>query len=179
MIIETGANGLNLLIPLLSFSVNVTFQVFLFRSRFCGLLKSEYIGFALGLVLLSLQISLHPMPLELTLDLLAVAIVSVLVFCGLSYCYFHFINLCTTARRIRLVRDLFASPDGLTLDQILENYNAQDMLSKRIQRLLNSGQIVEQNGRYFVSKHLVLFAAWLMVILKFIFLGKGSEYDSN
>ena len=178
MIIETGANGFNLLIPLLSFSVNVTLQAFLFRSRSCGLLKSEYIGFTLGLVLLlSLQISLHPMLLALTLDALAIVIVNLLIFCGLSYCYFHFINLCTTARRIRLVRDLFASPDGLTLDQILENYNAQDMLSKRIQRLLNSGQIVEQNGRYFVSKHLVLFAAWLMAILKFVFLGKGSEYD--
>jgi hypothetical protein len=117
------------------------------------------------------------MLLALTLDALAIVIVNLLIFCGLSYCYFHFINLCTTARRIRLVRDLFASPSGLTLDQILENYNAQDMLSKRIQRLLNSGQIVEQNGRYFASKHLVLFAAWLMVVLKFIFLGKGSEYD--
>ena len=80
MIIETGANGFNLLIPLLSFSVNVTFQAFLFRSRSCGLLKSEYIGFTLGLVLLlSLQISLHPMLLELTLDALAIVIVNLLI----------------------------------------------------------------------------------------------------
>ena len=93
MIIETGANGFNLLIPLLSFSVNVTLQAFLFRSRSCGLLKSEYIGFTLGLVLLlSLQISLHPMLLALTLDALAIVIVNLLIFCGLSYCYFHFIN---------------------------------------------------------------------------------------
>ena len=108
---------------------------------------------------------------------MSIAAANLLVYSALSYCYFHFINLCLTARRIRLVRDLFGAPGGLTLAQILESYNARDMVKKRVQRLLGSGQIVEQNGRYFVGKPVILFAARIMVILKFIFLGKGSEYD--
>ena len=176
---ETWAGWFNLLIPLFSFTGNVLFQVLWFRSRpDHGLLKSEYLGFAVGLALfLGLQPSSHTIYSQSPVDALSIAVANLLVYSALSYCYFHFINLCLTARRIRLIRDLFVAPDGLTLDQILENYNARDILAKRIQRLLGSGQIVEQNGRYLVGKPAVLFAAWFMVILKFIFLGKGSEYD--
>ena len=169
----------NLFIPLLSFSGNIVFQVLWFRSRpNYGLLKSEYLSFAVGLAIIAgLQIfsnATYPQSLK---DMWSISIFNLLIYGALSYCYFHFINLCLTARRIRLVRDLYAATNGLTLDQLLENYNSRVMVERRTERLLNSGQIFEQNGRYFIGKPMVLFAAWVMVILKFIFLGKGSEYD--
>jgi len=95
----------------------------------------------------------------------------------LSYCYFHFINLCLTARRIRLVRDIYKSANGLTISEILERYNAKSMIQIRLKRLLASGQIVFLNGKYYVGKPIVLFAAKCMVALKQLFLGKKSEYD--
>jgi hypothetical protein len=177
--VKIAVTWFNLFIPLLSFSGNVVFQVLWFRSRpNYGLLNSEYLSFTVGLVIIaSLQIFLNvTYPQSLT-DMWSVSIFNLLIYGGLSYCYFHFINLCLTARRIRLVRDLYGKPNGLTLDQLLENYNSRVMVERRTARLLNSGQIFEKNGRYFIGKPMVLFAAWVMVILKFIFLGKGSEYD--
>tara|TARA_B100000959_G_C14929229_1_gene602869 strand:- start:325 stop:855 length:531 start_codon:yes stop_codon:yes gene_type:complete len=175
-----GLNGawLILFIPVLSFVVNILFQIIWCRFKAGGgLLKSEYLGCLWGLITLFLM---HIYPYEnqksSSMDILFIT-TNFLIYLALSYCYFHFINLCLTARRIRLVRDLFASGNGLTLNEIQKNYNASEMLKKRTRRLLNSGQILEINGRYFIGKPMMLFAAWSLVRLKFIFLGKGSEYD--
>ena len=169
----------NLFIPLLSYMGNVGFQVLWFRSRpNYGLLRSEYLSFAVGLaIVVGLQIFSNTTYPKSFADMWSISIFNLLIYGALSYCYFHFINLCLTARRIRLVRDLYAATNGLTLDQVLENYNSRVMVERRTERLLNSGQIFEKNGRYFIGKPMVLFAAWVMIILKFIFLGKGSEYD--
>ena len=169
----------NLVIPLLSFTVNGLFQVVWYRLRAeDGLLKSECLGFVWGLLFFFIMhISSYVSDRNTSLDIFFIIIANFLIYLTLSYCYFHFINLCLTARRIRLVRDLFDSLNGLTLDEILKNYNASKILEKRTRRLLNSGQIFERNGRYFIGNPMMLFAAYSLVLLKLVFLGKGSEYD--
>ena len=91
--------------------------------------------------------------------------------------YFHFINLGETARRIRILRELHEPPDGLTLDGLLARYNAQEIIERRISRLIETHQIVLRDGRYFIGKPFVLWMARSLVVLKFILLGKHSEFD--
>ncbi len=174
-----NANWFNLMLPLFSFLINVISQILIFRmnSNF-GLLKSEYVGFIAGLITLIL---LHSYSFaeyfQPAADICPITIANLLIYGSLSYCYFHFINLCLTARRIRLVRDIYKSANGLTISEILERYNAKSMIQIRLKRLLASGQIIFLNGEYYVGKPIVLFAAKCMVALKQLFLGRKSEYD--
>lgn len=174
-----NANWLNLMLPLFSFLINVISQILIFRinSNF-GLLKSEYVGFVAGLItLVFLQAYSFAEYFQPAADICPITIANLLIYGSLGYGYFHFINLCLTARRIRLVRDIYKSANGLTISEILERYNAKNMVQIRLKRLLDSGQIVFLNGKYYVGKPIVLFAAKCMVALKQLFLGRRSEYD--
>ena len=143
-----------------------------------GLLKSEYVGFIAGLITL---VFLHAYSFaeyfQPAADICPITIVNLLIYGSLGYCHFHFINLCLTARRIRLVRDIYKSANGLTISEILERYNAKNMVQIRLKRLLDSGQIVFLDGKYYIGKPFILFAANCMVALKQLFLGKRSGYD--
>jgi hypothetical protein len=159
--------------------INAFSQVLIFRTKpSFGLLKSEYVGFASGLIMLALlhaySFTQYLQPLE---DIPLILLANLLIYGALGYCYFHFINLCLTARRIRLVRDLYKSVNGLSITEILEGYNAKIMVQIRLKRLLDSGQIVFVDGKYHIGKPIILFAATCMVALKKLFLGKRSEYD--
>ncbi|NIP99144.1 MAG: hypothetical protein GWM98_01035, partial [Nitrospinaceae bacterium] len=81
---------------------------------------------------------------------------NLLIFAALGYCYFHFVNLGETARRIRIVRELEESPDGLTLPQLLERYNARMILRVRVRRLVDNGQLILREGRYFIGNPTLL-----------------------
>ncbi len=70
----------------------------------------------------------------------------------LAYCYFIFFTMGETARRIRI---LLAYYEG----QILTGYGPGAMVETRIQRLLDMGAIREQNGRYFLNRGWLSFAA--------------------
>ncbi|MBI5872810.1 MAG: hypothetical protein HZB36_01530 [Candidatus Omnitrophica bacterium] len=98
-----------------------------------------------------------------------------LTYIFLSYGYFHFVNLGETARRIRLLRELMDSEGGLTLDQIGSRYNAQEILSRRLERLVKNGQVVLKDGRCFIAKPTVLFIAKMMLFLKHLLLERGGS----
>ena len=101
----------------------------------------------------------------------------ILCYGAFGYCYFHFINLGETARRIRLVRELYESPDGLSEADLLRRYNSREILAARMSRLLANGQIISRGGRYFTGKPIVLLIARLMALMKLLVTGKKSEFD--
>jgi len=69
-----------------------------------------------------------------------------MVICN-SYIGFHLDNMAETARRIRLLRELHGSDDGLTREALLVAYSPQEVFELRIRRLKLAGQCVEENGR--------------------------------
>ena len=165
--------------PVIGLAVNVSIQVLSFRCwPGLGLLKSVFLGFGASLLylvgsdyFLLVESSSRPMDAFL-LDLAANVIT-----CGaLGYCYFHFINLGETGRRIRIVRELL-SADGLTLQELLQLYNTSDMVEIRLARLLNNGQIAEREGKLIIKNQFLLRASQVMVLMKRIILGKTSEFD--
>ena len=170
---------LEVLSPVIGLVINVLFQVLGVRYiANIGLLKSIFLGFAVGLFsVITLEAYGFFTMSKSEQDFIAIIIVNLVTYSALGYCYFHFLNLGETARRIRIVRELYDSEGGLSLDGILARYSALDIVQKRVERLLNNGQISEKNGRYYVGSPVMLIMAKIMVAMKLIFLGKKSEFD--
>ena len=102
---------------------------------------------------------------------------NLLIYGAFCYVYFHWNNMGETARRIRLLRELDAAPDGLTQAELLDRYPAREILQRRLMRLIDGGQIVEREGRLALSGRLILFSARLVGLAKKIVLGRHSELD--
>ena len=157
-----------LLIPILGLAINVICQVFSFRCiNNKGLLKSVYLGFSAGLVFILfcefIVFFLTFPPIVRFADSFAV---NVTTYFALGYCYFHFINLGETARRIRILREIYDSCGGLSENDILEKYNAIEIIGKRFHRLIFSGQILLKDGKYYIGRPEVLVMANILSGLK-------------
>ncbi len=141
-----------------------------------GLLKSVFFGFGIGLLVLFLLEFRVYWAINFSLkEFVASTAVDLITYISLGYCYFHFINLGETARRIRILRELKDSGEGLTLNEFLARYNAQEIFENRISRLLKNGQIILVNGKYYIGKSFLLYMAGFLVFLKFILMRKKDE----
>jgi len=170
---------LQALSPAIGLIINISTQFFAFRylSRLT-LLKSLFLGFGIGVVaMFALEFYLCFYLATSARDSLCVVIVNTVIYSLFGYFYFTFINLGETARRVRILRELHDSEQGLTLAEILERYNAKDMVVKRLKRLLDNHQIILRDGKYYIGSPIMLLIAKTMIIMKQILLGKKSEFD--
>ncbi len=165
---------LNLVNPIIAFSINVATQILSLRYIINGLLKSVFLGFAIGL--LSLLIVAFYVAFR-NIEFLPNLMVNIIIYSSLGYCYFHFLNLGETARRIRILRELYDSNGGLTLEEILKRYNAKKMVELRLQRLLSNGQVILKDGMLYIRKPILLFISKTIILMKLIILGQKSEFD--
>jgi len=152
------------LISIVSLLTNVSVQVVVFRCfPRLGLLKSEYFGFCAGLS------SLFTISLK---EFTAISLLNLIMYFSLSYCYFNFVNLGETARRVRILRELCDSVQGLSLQELLSRYNAKEIVERRIERLLNNGQIIFSNDRFYIGAPLMLWIAKIIMVMKLVILGR-------
>lgn len=165
--------------PVIGLAVNVLVQILSFRwVKPLGLLKSVFLGFGAGMLyMLESEYLIFAQSSAESMSAIWPNLAANTLTCGvLGYCYFHFINLGETGRRIRIVRELL-SADGLTLEELLRRYNTSDMIEIRLTRLLNSGQIAERNGKLFINNQFLVKASQIMIFMKKIILGQTSEFD--
>jgi hypothetical protein len=155
-------------------ATNVLAQVVVFRLwRVPRLLASVFLGFGLGgftTLGLSMVAALHMAlsPVDLAGRLLA----NLLLYAALGYCYFHFINLGETARRVRLLWELVDAGGALPAPELLRRYNASHIVENRLGRLLRHGQISFCQGRYRIGRPAVLWMARLLDAWKGVLLGR-------
>jgi hypothetical protein len=165
--------------PIGALCINVLAQVC--YCRFISnkhLLKSLFFGFFCGISGLILAEVWYAGKSSLAVfQNVPLILINISSYCALGYCYFHFVNLSETARRIRIISELENAKAGLSAQEILERYNAQEIIEKRLGRLLKSNQVICTNGRYYVGKPFMLFASKVVVFLKLFILGKKSEFD--
>ncbi len=166
---------LHLVSPLLGLSGNVLLQICSLRyvAR-CGLFTSILLGFVFGLCSL-VGLELYAYLAAPGGSFLAI-VTNVLTYAVLCYCYFHFVNLGETARRIRMLRELYDSHEGLTMSEILERYNAKEIVDKRLRRLISKHQVIYRDGKYTIGNPLMLFIAKTLVAVKVALLGRKSEF---
>lgn len=166
-------------LPAVALAVNVTAQLLIVRSSpGRGIAPSIGAGFLAGLAAVAAGAAFLPAAANATpLDGAATALADLLAYLCLSYCYFNFLNLGITARRIRLLIELLEAPGGLCWEEILERYGAAQMVHARLGRLLAGGQVREAGGRYTIGAPLLLTAARVIILLKVLFLGTRSEFE--
>ena len=169
------ADSVRMLAPIIGLAIHVVIQVLGSRyvKRF-SLLQSIVVGFFAGLFgIIALDVGIFSLKTDVFLLLL-----NILTYSALGYCYFHFINLGETARRIRIIREIYdAGEEGLSQQSILERYNARQIVDLRLQRLLSKGQIIEREGRYYIGTPVVLLMAQTLAFLKRVIIGKKMEYE--
>ncbi|MBI5042547.1 MAG: hypothetical protein HZC10_01655 [Nitrospirae bacterium] len=170
---------LQVLNPVLGLMINVIVQVIC--SRFIqrlGLLKTVFLGFFVGMLsVLMIELYIFFATSAHFTDFFMMFAANFIAYASLGYCYFHFINLGETARRIRILGEIYDSKDGLSLEEILQRYNAKEIVEKRISRLLNNGQVILKNGRYYIGNPIMLMINRIIVAMKLMLLGKRSEFD--
>jgi hypothetical protein len=76
--------------------------------------------------------------------------INVATYVTFSYSYFHFVNMGQTARRIRILREIYEARGGISYDDLLRNYNAKIILDTRVERLIDKKQIIEKNHRLYI-----------------------------
>lgn len=164
----------NVLSPVFGLAANVCSQVLSFRYAGLPLFKSIVLGFTLGFAtLLVIQGGLYVLaPTASPQELPAMIVTNALIYGSLGYGYFHFLNLGETARRVRILWELYDARDGLAMEEILSRYNAKNMVALRLGRLLNNGQVSFAQGRYFIKSPLLLMSAKIMALLKLVIIGK-------
>lgn len=155
---------LQALSPVLALAANCITQILICRIS-KSLLKSVYVGFLAGLGVYTLRNGLS-----------AEMLTGVITYGVLSYCYFHFINLGETARRIRILREINdAMPQGLSEKELLSKYNAKTILAVRFRRLINNSQVINRGDRYYLGKPTVLYMAQILIFMKKLLLGRTGE----
>ncbi len=152
---------IHILAPFTALAANAFIQVAVFRFfPKTGLLRSLFLGFICGFLALFL------------IEPGAVLPVDPVIYILLGYCYFHFVNMGETARRIRILLELKGSRTGLSLEEILERYNSRDIIECRLARLVNNGQVICKNGRYYIGNPAMLTIARFLAVAKHAVFGK-------
>lgn len=165
--------------PVLGLLINVISQIIATRYvKKLGLLKSVLLGFLVGLAfVLTIEIAHNLITKPAIRDLIADLALNTITYGALGYCYFHFVNLGETARRVRIVRELLDSKDGLSMSEILEHYDASQIISVRLKRLLRNKQIIQRNEKYFIGKSFILYITKIIIMMKITILRKKSEIN--
>lgn len=154
-----------MMFPVICLALNVVLQVAIMRLvPNAGLLKSIFLGFIFGMICLIFLSMIKGSIYFFAADLIT--------YVALGYCYFHFLNLGETARRIRILRELYDFPEGLSMGDILSRYNAKIIIDARIKRLIDSGQITLKDGRYHIGFPVMLLMAGIMLFMKSLILGR-------
>jgi len=70
------------------------------------------------------------------------------IYICLAYCYYSFVQLGQTSIRIRLYAEIASKPDGLSAEEVASEYSDDSLVAVRIQRLVESGDLIEKNGAF-------------------------------
>lgn len=171
--------SIHLINPIVGLTVNVILQVVSFRfySKL-SMLKSIILGFVAGfLVVLISDFILFSRDNMTIWHIIGIFLANLLTYVALGYCYFHFINLGETARRVRILREIYDSKDGLSIEEVLARYNAKDIIQLRMNRLLVNAQVILDRGKYTIGNPMMLYITRIILLLKLIVIGEKSEFD--
>lgn len=166
-------------IPIFGLALNVLVQVATFRLfPNIGLLRSEFLGYFFGLFgVLFFDFFTFFIKSVSFKELVFIQIIHMIVYFCFGHFYFNVINLTETARRIRILRELYEASDGLTIEELLERYNAKEIIDNRINRLMHNRQILLKDGKYYIGNPFMFLLSKGIVLFKLILLGKKSEFE--
>jgi hypothetical protein len=169
---------LDLLIPILSVLVNLTVQVLSFRHwRGSNYFLTIILGFGVGLVAFVVMEIPFLWRSFSTDHLLTALLVNAPIYVCLAYCYYSFVQLGQTSIRIRLYAEIASKPYGLSAEEVAREYSDDSLVAVRIQRLVESGDLIKRNRVFFVGRGRLPLIGNILFSAKRFLLGKTSEFD--
>ena len=103
------------------------------------------------------------------------ALYIVLTFNLIAYTYFHIFNLSETGRRIRILNAL-TEGEVRQLIELKSYYSPEDMISKRLERLVSMGHLeYDQGAGYVIQKKWLLWIALSFKRLRKLVYGYGID----
>ncbi len=76
------------------------------------------------------------------------SVINLFTYLALSFCFWAFLNLNITSIRIRIIRELLISHDGLERTRLAFQYSPQEAFNRRIERLAASKHITHEKNRF-------------------------------
>jgi hypothetical protein len=166
------------LIPLLSVLVNLIVQVFSFRYwKGSNYFLTIMLGFGVGLAAFVVMETLFLWEAFSTDLLLTALLVNTPIYICLAYCYYSFVQLGQTSIRIRLYAEIASKTDGLSAEEVAREYSDDSLVAVRIQRLVESGDLIDRNGAFFIGRSRLPLIGDILFAAKRFLLGKTSEFD--
>jgi hypothetical protein len=112
-----------------------------------------------------------------SLEAMLALMYSLLLYNSVAYAYFHFFNLSETGRRVRLLLDLL---DGRRLPALTDTagYSDHEMVSQRLLRLEQMGQIAQHDGRYRLKSRFLWLTGRLIHMLGSLSAGRHADSTS-
>lgn len=165
-----------LLICTVAAVANVVTQILVHRAT-QGYVRSFFVGFALGLVVLlageALRLSSRP-----TSGLEAVVMIAAdgLLYACAAFLYFGVVNVGESSIRVRLLRELGKSAGPASEKDLLRVYNDGIILRIRLGRMVRNGQVSLEGGRYRLRSRTLARIAAAVFGLKMLLLGRSSEF---
>ncbi len=84
---------------------------------------------------------------------------AVLTYAALAFGYWAFLNLNRTSLRIRILRELLGHPAGISPAEFAQEYSADELLQRRLQRLEGGGHLSCRDGRWRLQSNKLLATA--------------------
>lgn len=100
------------------------------------------------------------------------------IYAGLAYGYANFVNLGHASVRIRIYRELLASPGGIPVANLRAKYDEAGMLSARLQRMVEAEDLAFDGSAYRLKKTRLLAISNTIFALKKAVLGRSSEFTA-
>jgi hypothetical protein len=135
------------------------------------------LGFGVGLAVFVVMETLFLSEDFSTDHLLTALLVNTPIYICLAYCYYSFVQLGQTSIRIRLYAEIASKTDGLSAEEVAREYSDDSLVAVRIQRLVESGDLIDRNGAFFIGRSRLPLIGDILFAAKGFLLGKTSEFD--
>jgi hypothetical protein len=169
----------DLISPIVAMAVNVVVQIVLFRLRrgthyFGSIIQAFLCGALTCLVAESFFIVSSGFAGDRVFLALAV---NVPIYLGLSYCFYSFVQLGQTSIRLRMYSEIAGQAQGVSLVEMEKEYDEHRLAEMRLQRLIESGDLVGQQEHYVIGKNRLVLIASVIFAAKHFLLRRKSEFD--
>ena len=166
-----------ILAPVAALAVNVIVQVIAVRfAQGRHFLRAVVLGFFVGAAALLVAETFFPVARDPGEAWVVAVLVNLPLYAALSYCFFTFANLGQSSIRIRIYDEIAQHRSGVSSAQIAREYDEAALMENRLQRLVESGDLVLRDGYYFLGRRRLVPIASIIFATKRFILGKISEF---
>ena len=135
-------------------------------------------GFLLGFVVTAVIVAANRPATAAVGELAGLWIMIAVTYAALAFGFWAFLNLNMTSLRIRMLRELLHSGEGMSRAELFGRYSAEEFLRRRLARLQHAGDLALVDGNYRLGSRKLLYVEHCLNILRAaIFVGAASKQE--